>query len=190
MTLTWTDIDARWPDAGVLWDRDVAPTLDWEPRFRDRDGVLWADSPDDHDRPHHRERDCRCRVWIGGSWITHRAYGVLQMEAAAAKIAANRVDPRRFWRGFYNRDHLEHGRIFIAGTPWIDELNRVNPPRSDMADAMMYAARHMWRTGHNARDEYREMERGRWPTLRRVLARALQDAPPTAGSASSRSRPA
>lgn len=97
MTLTWADIDARWPDAGVLWDRDVAPTLDWEPRFEERDGVLWAGDVEGRGQWFHHVTNCRCLVWIDGSWISHHAHGLLQMERAAAAIAADRVDPQHVW---------------------------------------------------------------------------------------------
>lgn len=116
MTLTWADIDARWPDAGVPWDRDVAPQLDWEPRFRERDGVLWADDVEERGQWFHHVTNCRCLAWLDGSWISHRAYGLLQMERAAADIASRGVSPRQWW-SLYNRDRVETGTgsIFMSG---------------------------------------------------------------------------
>lgn len=74
MTLSFHEIGLRWPDAVVYWDRDVAPTLDWEPRFVERDGVLWAVDFDERPGwtslclPH-----CKCRVWEPTlkQWWTH-----------------------------------------------------------------------------------------------------------------------
>lgn len=209
MSLTWLEISQRWPDCCVPWDRDVAPTLDWEVRFRERDGVLWADDVEERGQWFHHVTNCRCLVWLDGSWISHRAYGLLQMERMAAEIAAESPDPRRWW-DLYNRDRVETGtgRVYIAGTPWgtglLDEFYRAESrSTSHMADAVAYAAHHMWRTGHSALDEYREIARGRWPTLRRVLGRnaapllELEDeiarsrpaAPPTASASASPGHP-
>lgn len=72
MSLTWSEIDARWPDAGVAWDALGAP---FEARFVANDigtvdalapkcgGMHWAitispDSP-----------DCGCLRWDGDKWI-------------------------------------------------------------------------------------------------------------------------
>jgi hypothetical protein len=91
--VNWTEIGERWPDAVVMWDRDVAPTLDWEPVFRERDGVLWADCIRDHWHLARKRRDlllaqdilpdeprrpCRCRVWDGEAWLSHRAWDSVQ----------------------------------------------------------------------------------------------------------------
>lgn len=178
MNLTWAEIDARWPgssDPGgppapsVVWDRDVAPTLDWEPRFVEgRHGVrfdevtLWAvdvsqrcgpewirQLPSPNDRG--RRAECHCRAWVDGEWITHLDWEWRGYEAE-----------RRWW-DFSERDRITAGtgRIFMAGTPWLDEFHRIDSPRSDMADAIIYAAEHVWRTGLRRHP--------RWPTLRRVL---------------------
>ena len=75
--LTWSEVDARWPGASVLWDRDVAGE-GWEPALVVRDGVLWtveavegAQCARDLD-PWGRGA-CRCRAWIPnrGKWWTH-----------------------------------------------------------------------------------------------------------------------
>lgn len=135
MTITWLEIGARWPDACVYWDRDVAPMLDWEPRFEDCHGHLWARDSDCEERGYRR---CRCLLWEGDHWATvaHYPDGWTQQ-----------------WRSTQALDVANRDRI---------------SPRSDMADAIAYAADHMWRTGAGQR-EYRRMERGRWPTLYRVL---------------------
>ena len=80
MTLTFLEIGQRWPDAVVLWDRNVAPTLDWEPRFVERDGVLWA-ACDADASPYPPDNvqcyaDCRCRVWDPTlkQWWTHEKW--------------------------------------------------------------------------------------------------------------------
>ena len=85
MSLTWHEIGLRWPDAVVLWDRDVAPTLDWEPRFVERDGVLWAmETWDTGTRfcpplEPDRKPGCRCRVWEPTlkQWWTHAKWNRL-----------------------------------------------------------------------------------------------------------------
>lgn len=76
MTLSFHEIGLRWPDAVVYWDRDVAPTLDWEPAFVDVDGVLWAveggmKCGGVFGRT--ARSGCRCRVWEPTlkQWWTH-----------------------------------------------------------------------------------------------------------------------
>jgi hypothetical protein len=69
--LTWAEVDDRWPDAGVMWDRDVAPHLDWEPRLRAYGIHLWADDLECEARGFGR---CRCLLWSNGSWSTVRHY--------------------------------------------------------------------------------------------------------------------
>lgn len=90
MTLTWADIDARWPDAGVMWDRDVAPTIDWDPRLEVHDDTLWAlsgtcmsnepirsgDGPGAvmyiwmQGQGETHRHNCRCMAWCDGAWVT------------------------------------------------------------------------------------------------------------------------
>lgn len=71
MTLSFHEIGLRFPDAVVYWDRDVAPTLDWEPRFVDVSGRLTARRPGCH---HHRDflaknGGCGCIAWSEVGWI-------------------------------------------------------------------------------------------------------------------------
>lgn len=145
MTLTFHEIGLRFPDAVVLWDRDVAPALDWEPRFVELQsefiGALSARHPDCVYS--HYEATCRCLVWdeIDSEWVSREAMRQRGFEREAWRDVVHFTDEAYARRG------------------------------KDMADAIPYAAKHMWRTGHSARDEYREIERGRWPTLRRVLGR-------------------
>lgn len=164
MTLTWAEIDARWPGAGVMWDAKIAPTLDWEPRFRDRDGVLWADSPDDHaNRQHrHRDRGCRCRVWDDGEWVTHPEWKLLEIKRAVSDLAAQRVEPRTWWVG----TPYSVGRGIFSGidrSVHPESLQNYRNRSGDMVDALTYAYRHMW--------DARRAPNPRWPTLRRVLGR-------------------
>lgn len=84
----------------VLWDRDVAPTLDWEPRFVERDGVLWAEGgtcmtndplvsetgaiywiQGRNDTHHH---GCRCLAWCDDTWISQPAFMRRQMASYSA----------------------------------------------------------------------------------------------------------
>lgn len=145
MTLSFHEIGLRWPDAVVYWDRDVAPSLNWEPRFVERDGVLWAMDFDERPGwaslclPH-----CRCRVWepMLKKWWTHERWDLLRRTTQE-------------WK----RQHLGQ---------WVDEAQHFD---NDTIRAIAYGAERMWRTGHSALDEYREIARGRWPMLRRVLGR-------------------
>jgi len=78
MSLNWTEIGERWPDAVVMWDRDVAPTLDWEPVFRANGDLLWADDPECTMRARSGTRGygrCRCRCWLRGQWRTIAHHG-------------------------------------------------------------------------------------------------------------------
>lgn len=82
--LTFAELGERWPEALVLWDRDIASQA-WTPVFsakplsrlphlevlafdiscahatgtKDLDGIAW--------------RACRCMTWTGEAWITLRA---------------------------------------------------------------------------------------------------------------------
>lgn len=102
MTLTWGDIDERYPDAGVLWDRDVAPTLDWEPRFVERDGVLWAEpattSRDDFD---HALMKLEHMAWYRGRWMRHADYDfehtVALWRTAGEQAAGHQGERRSFF---------------------------------------------------------------------------------------------
>lgn len=151
MTLSFHEIGLRFPDAVVLWDRDVAPTLDWEPRFVERDGVLWAvhgtclsndplvfgpgtyfwmqGQSDTH------RWNCRCLAWCDDAWISQPAY-------------IRRSWSTRGTRGEWFREFM--GR-------WQDDHPFY---RSDMADALAYGIRYS-----------RTYPQPRWPTLRRVLGR-------------------
>lgn len=129
--MNWSEIDARFPDAGVMWDRDVAPTLDWEPRFRERDGVLWADCESSYCRRdvHWANRSttvahCRCRVWEPTlkQWWTHPKWD-----------RASRI--------FRLNDDLREGRLIILGTPWPSESGGCH---DDRVDSFAYAHRHLW----------------------------------------------
>ena len=74
LSLSFLDIDRRYPGASVLWDRDVAGE-GWEPVFVERDGVLWAvDAVDGCTLNWWQHRGCHCRVWCDGAWIDHMAW--------------------------------------------------------------------------------------------------------------------
>lgn len=74
MSLTWAEIDARWPDAGVMWDTLGAP---FEARFEAvANGKLDAIAPICLDGNHFRFAEvdeswipyCRCLRWDGSEW--------------------------------------------------------------------------------------------------------------------------
>lgn len=162
MTLSFHDIGLRWPDAVVLWDRDVAPTLDWEPRFVERDGQLWAElapsgQPCRGAFGMASRTICRCLAWDESEWITHVEFDRRRHIAWLDEdLRSGRVKwPDHEWR----REYLGQ---------WIDEAQHFD---NDTIRAIAYGAERMWRMGHSALDEYREIARGRWPTLRRVLGR-------------------
>lgn len=147
MTLSFHEIGLRWPDAVVLWDRDVAPALDWEPRFVERDGVLWAVCDEDVAPVwfgFECYMNCRCRVWEPTlrEWWEHERWDRLR------------------------RTTQEWKREYLG--QWIDETQHFD---NDTIRAIAYGADRAWRTGHSALDEGREIARGRWPTLRRILGR-------------------
>jgi hypothetical protein len=141
VSLAWTEIGERWPDAVVMWDRDVAPTLDWEPVFRERDGVLWADCIRDHWHlmresrrslllvqdilPADPRSPCRCRVWDPTlkQWWVHQKWNRI--------VRISRL----------NND-LHHGRLLIMGTPWPG--SRAVFHDDDRIDSLRYAYRHLW----------------------------------------------
>lgn len=120
LTLTWLEIDARWPGASVLWDRDVAPGLTCDLILRDCDGMLWAD---DEECSAKRWMHCVCHVWIDEEWICHHAWQQRQYALDAQRLAATHVDPSPWW------------------DTQIDEASHVS---NDTIDALMYGARHMW----------------------------------------------
>lgn len=137
--LTISQVGERWPDAVVMWDRDVAPALDWEPRFTERSGMLWAvevwPTKDIDGNPMvyqlcteswQSPRGCRCRVWEPTlkQWWSHARWSRLQ----------------RLLR--LNRD-LNEGRLFV-GEPieWRREwLGEFVEPEDDRVAAHRYSMR-------------------------------------------------
>jgi hypothetical protein len=67
--LTFAQIDARWPEALVVWDRDVA-TQGWTPVFRVYDDALHAGDVTCPGWVQHIELDraCHCVRWDGARW--------------------------------------------------------------------------------------------------------------------------
>lgn len=128
MSLTWADIDARWPDAGVAWDQLGAP---FEARFEVHDDTLWAltgtcmsnDPIKTGEGPGavmfiwmqgQRETHwpgCRCLAWCDGSWVpqvsfSQRADGLRTIVVRAGASNADHdpvwdfgTPPRRHLRG-------------------------------------------------------------------------------------------
>lgn len=134
MTLTFLEIGQRWPDAVVLWDRDVAPTLDWEPRF-----VVWHAGPERVELVEAVHQDCaatghwsslygncRCLRWDGTQWLTRY-------------ITANEPQEwRREYLGQWLNDRMVDGRVFLTGDQYHDFLEqylRGNLPGDDRAEA-------------------------------------------------------
>lgn len=97
MTLSFHEIGLRFPDAVVYWDRDVAPTLDWEPRFVVRGEILWADDPECAERGHGR---CRCLTWWHSQWCTVSHHGAWQTPLGAVTRVDDLVEDYRVRLGF------------------------------------------------------------------------------------------
>jgi len=124
--LTVAEVGERWPEALVLWDRDVAP-LGWDPAFRLRgtppDEELWADDLECPDRMARAERRggaaarlavCRCVMWDGQRWLSRIEAEQRHFTRDARELARNRVDPDRVWRP--ERVRSMHNFIMPAGT--------------------------------------------------------------------------
>lgn len=170
LTLAWLEIDARWPGASVMWDRDVAPGLDFDPAFREIIGHLWAFTYGEPSDLCHRS-GCVCRVWDGEAWLDH-AEGARRIDLTlriGAPVPLNELAGVRTPHDWHLRtgrrvanckecsigllnDDLRNGRIFIAGTPWPATRDLFH---DDRVDALTYA--YGW-----AQREHREMERHRW----------------------------
>jgi hypothetical protein len=75
-TLTADEVGETWPEALVLWDRDVAHE-GWTPAFRvTHSGELSAVNASGGVGRCHHSRDCECsiewRQWTGDRWINRR----------------------------------------------------------------------------------------------------------------------
>lgn len=136
MTLTWFEISQRWPECCVPWDRDVAPKLTWEPRFRDRDGVLWADCEADH---RFRDRSseyfagmpltfsvCRCRVWDGDTWISHAEHKrrssleLLNDDLKAGRVRVTEPWSRHRWTVIDEAQNVSNDALVHALSNWVN----------------------------------------------------------------------
>ena len=142
-SLSFLDIDRRFPGASVYWDRDVAGE-GWDPVFVERDGVLWAQSERFPRCFGPNPCRCRCRAWIPNrsEWWTHRQW---QKRTAIEQL----------------HDDIKAGRLMVP-TDWRREF------RGQLA-----APQSIWLNPDSYRklvDIYRHAPH-RWRTIRQVLGR-------------------
>ena len=164
MTLTWADIDARWPDAGVAWDRLGAP---FDARFEVHDdtlvalhGTCMSDQPISSgegpgvqmfiwmqgQRESHRH-GCRCLGWFNGTWEPQAEFSRRAVETAhkwhhefVAKWKAMYPDGLRTIVVRAGASNADHDPVWDFGAPPRRHLRGTRAQRKRKRAAMRLAS--------------------------------------------------